>query len=61
MQTFIATLIIFGIAVGAMAIGVMVSGRRLKGSCGGPGADDCSCSIAEQKACGKLREGSAGS
>ena len=37
--TFTAMLI----AVGAMAIGAMVTGRRLKGSCGGVGAADCIC------------------
>lgn len=35
---FLVATIVFGIAFAAMAIGVMVSGRRLYGSCGGPDA-----------------------
>ena len=38
----LATLAIFLLVVGAMAIGVMVTGRALRGSCGGVGAD-CAC------------------
>ena len=39
--TFTAMLL----AVTAMAVGAMVTGRRLKGSCGGvgPGSADCLC------------------
>jgi hypothetical protein len=33
---FVLTLIAFGIAIAAMAFGVMLSGRCLRGSCGGP-------------------------
>ena len=35
MSTFIVTFIVMMIAVGAMAIGVIVSGRRINGTCGG--------------------------
>ena len=35
MTTFIATFIILVIAVLAMALGVIVSNRRIEGSCGG--------------------------
>jgi len=35
---FAVTLAIFGIAIAAMAIGVIFSGRCLRGSCGGPEA-----------------------
>lgn len=38
MATFFVTLIIFLAVVAAMSIGVVVSGRRLRGSCGGLGA-----------------------
>ena len=38
MGTFIASFIIIGLAVAAMAIGVIVSNRRIQGSCGGLGA-----------------------
>ena len=35
MELILATAI-FGVAMGAMSIGVMLNGRRLRGSCGGP-------------------------
>lgn len=34
-QIFIAAGILFAFAIGGMAIGVIISNRRLKGSCGG--------------------------
>ena len=51
MQIFIATFVLFALAVLAMAIGAIFSKRTLQGSCGGVGADDCVCSAAEQAAC----------
>lgn len=42
MAIFLVTLAIVAIAMAAMAIGVAVSGRRLRGSCGGVGGD-CAC------------------
>ena len=42
MTTLLLTFILIGLIMVAMAVGVMVSGRRLRGSCGGPGAD-CHC------------------
>ncbi|MFT7517909.1 MAG: hypothetical protein ACI9MC_000033 [Kiritimatiellia bacterium] len=33
---FIFTIVFFGLAMSAMAIGVIVSNRSLRGSCGGP-------------------------
>jgi hypothetical protein len=33
---FLITLAVFGVAVAAMAVGVIFSGRCLHGSCGGP-------------------------
>jgi hypothetical protein len=40
MQTFLLTFALFAIAVLLMAAGVLISGRSLKGSCGGP---SCKC------------------
>lgn len=40
MQTIVLTFAIFVVVVLAMAVGVMVTGRSLRGSCGGP---DCVC------------------
>ncbi|TWT98095.1 hypothetical protein Pla108_22520 [Botrimarina colliarenosi] len=35
MTTFLITLAVFLVALGLMSVGVMLSGRRIKGSCGG--------------------------
>ncbi len=40
MQTVILTFAVFVVVVLSMAVGVMVTGRSLRGSCGGP---DCVC------------------
>ena len=50
MATFLATLVVIGIVMGAMAVG-LASGRVLKGSCGGSGGGNCPCTPAEQAAC----------
>lgn len=50
MQTFLATALIFGAAMAAMAVGVIFSDRRLKGSCGGTGRE-CSCSEEVRRDC----------
>ena len=50
MQTFLATFLFFVAVMAAMAIGVMVHGRRLKGSCGGTGGD-CPCDEPAQQEC----------
>ena len=60
MQTFLGTLLVFGIVMAAMSIGVVLSGRRLKGSCGGTG-EDCDCELAKQRVCEKFRETEASS
>jgi len=50
MQTFLATALIFGLAMVAMAVGVIFSNRRLQGSCGGTGLD-CTCSAEARRDC----------
>ena len=55
MGTFVATLTLFGVIVAAMSIGVAVSGRALRGSCGGTG-EDCTCDSATRESCSLKRE-----
>lgn len=50
MQTFLATALFIGLAMAAMAVGVIFSNRELKGSCGGTG-QDCSCSAEARRDC----------
>jgi hypothetical protein len=50
METLIATLSIFAACMLLMGVGAMVSGRRLKGSCGGTG-EGCSCDEAARAEC----------
>lgn len=50
MEIFLGTLIFFGLAMAAMAVGVIFSDRRLKGSCGGTGLD-CSCEEEVRRDC----------
>jgi hypothetical protein len=50
MSTFLGTLLVFGLAMLAMAAGVMLTGRSLKGSCGGVGKG-CPCTEEERRAC----------
>ena len=51
MTTFIFTLSFFGLAMIAMAVGVILSNRKLQGSCGGVGSEDCLCSLEKRRAC----------
>ncbi len=47
---------IFAIVMIAMAIGVMMSGRKLQGSCGGAGSLDCLCEQAGKPVCAAKRQ-----
>ncbi len=51
MSTILLTVGFFGICMGGMAIGAIVAGKRLHGSCGGPNSDDCLCEIEKRRAC----------
>lgn len=57
MLIFFVTLSIFVIAVAAMAIGVLVTGRRLSGSCGGTNGAACVCSAERRARCKSNPEG----
>lgn len=58
MATLVATLLIFGLLMAAMAVGVMFQGKALKGSCGGVGTG-CPCTEQEKQACAAKRGGAA--
>lgn len=55
MQTLILTFVVFLAAVLAMVVGVIITGRSLKGSCGGP---SCKCVADGENVmeCGEERE-----
>jgi len=50
METFLATLLFFAMLMTFMAVGVILSSRRLRGSCGGTGSD-CACDDEAQRIC----------
>ena len=53
MATFLATIAIFALLMGGMALGLM-RGRVLRGSCGGSSAgEDCSCSAIKREQCAR--------
>lgn len=50
MQTIFATALVLGLLMALMAIGVMLKGKALRGSCGGS-TGACGCSPAKQARC----------
>ena len=54
MITFLATLAVLGLVLAGMALGVIVQGKKLRGSCGLTG-EDCACSPLKAAACDNLR------
>ncbi len=56
MATFLVTFTFVAIAMILMAVGVIFSDRKLKGSCGGNGGDDCVCEIEKRRACHAHKE-----
>jgi hypothetical protein len=56
---FLLTFAVFLLALGGMAIGVIVSDRRIRGSCGGlgalPGLEDGDCPGACRRPCPRRR------
>lgn len=55
MEVVLLTAGLMGIAMFGMALGVVFSDKRLKGSCGGPGSSDCVCDIEKRRACARLK------
>jgi hypothetical protein len=55
MQTFLATLALMAVLMLAMGVGVIVTGRRLRGSCGGVGGPACECDPAERATCRRTK------
>ena len=54
MQTFLVTLVFMGLALLGMGVGVMLTGKRLKGSCGGLGSMGLGAAMNEdgERVCG---------
>ena len=42
-MTFLFTIVAIALLMAMMAVGVIIGGRRLRGSCGGVGGEDCIC------------------
>jgi hypothetical protein len=56
MSSFLAGLVVFLLVFLAMSLGVLVQGRRLRGSCGRDGGD-CQCSPLAARRCPLRRRG----
>jgi len=54
-ESFLAGLVVFGLAVTGLATGLLLQGRRLRGSCGRTG-EDCLCSPLAARRCALRRE-----
>ena len=50
-MTFAASLVGFVFIVAVLVLATLVSGRPLRGSCGGVGSDPCTCGAAPGDAC----------
>jgi hypothetical protein len=50
LETILAAILVFAVAMAAMAVGVIFSNRRLRGSCGGTGRE-CTCDEATRNDC----------
>lgn len=50
-MTWLITFVVFAVAICAMALGVMLAGRRLQGSCGGVGGGSCACGPEKRARC----------
>lgn len=46
MIVILLTVALVGLIMAGMAVGVVLKGRRLKGSCGGFGSEQCECAAA---------------
>jgi hypothetical protein len=55
MATFVATLAVFALVVLGMAVGVLIQGKRLQGSCGGT-SKACTCTPMAARQCSLRRE-----
>jgi hypothetical protein len=51
LQTLLPTLVLFLLTTLAMSLGVMLTGRSLRGSCGGAPGKACGCSSQKREAC----------
>lgn len=51
MATFLASLVVFILIAGVMAVGTVVGRRSLRGSCGGAAGGPCVCGAAPGEAC----------
>ncbi|MCA9694155.1 MAG: hypothetical protein KC636_31505 [Myxococcales bacterium] len=51
MTTVLLSIALLGAIMLGMAVGVIVSGKRLRGSCGGVGAGDCDCTPTQREEC----------
>ena len=60
-MTILITILVFGTIIGCMAVGVILGGSPLKGSCGGKGGPECVCDAFEQRKCAAREKMLAGS
>lgn len=61
LATSLITVFVFAVLMGLMAIGVIVQGKRLAGSCGGdPDSAHCGCSPEKKAACSAKKHTKAG-